>query len=895
MEEKVKKFERKPDSAIYSELIKYWSDSKIYNKLNARNNKFTLHDGPVYSNGDIHLGHALNKILKDTINRVMAMSGRGLNFIPGWDCNGLPIESKIEASFKAKGISRKNVPMDEFIEECRNFAEYWIKTQRDSFIELGICGDDNYYTTIQLEYQLGIVEVIHKFAKKNLFYQHLKPITWSCEEETALAEAEIEYNIKESNAIDCLFKIHATDLSVLQNHGYICIWTTTPWSLPSNKAIAYNKDAKYSIIKSSDKHIVVATPLLETFAKRTSIEYELIDEIIGEQLKNTICLYPFSESVKSPLIESDHVTMTDGTGFVHIAPDHGVEDALLGDKYNFGYCCYIKEDGCFRHLPNYLLFLKGQFYSKTETLIIDYLQSMILHVEKIKHSYPHSWRSRKPLIYRATSQWFVDLAKIKKLGVEEAEKVRWTPSFCKDRFISTLSSRESWCCSRQRIWGTPIALFHKDGQILTDQGVLDRTMEYMKKYGIYGWYNVDARDFILQGKYNEYNQINDIIDIWFESGCTQYFILQKLNQYPADMYLEGCDQNKAWFQTSMLVSVGLTEKAPYKQIYTHGYVVDSQGKKMSKSLGNGKSPRDILQEFSPDSLRLWALNQDTSNDIKWSNRQMLDCQIIEYKIRNTLKFLITNSKKHLNTLNYNELSILEQWILNMLYQINELYKSAIEKLSIHTIVHKIYSFCEIELSKLYFDIRKDALYWECDNHKLKIQTESVLDIIFNCIVRWIAPFIPFTAEDAWMSHAHHSESIHLQYFPECDKQWDNPKVADIMKEILIIRDMVNTKVEILRINREIKSSIDCNVVIYAEKAMYDMLNQQTKTIQDILLISNFEFLLREYDIDSNAQYNIEIYKAEGFKCTKCKKIYAEDKYNEQHMLCDRCLKKFIDI
>lgn len=899
-----RKFDRQADKSIYSELIAYWASEDVYGKINAREKKFRLHDGPAYSNGDTHLGHAVNRVLKDAVNRIMAMSGYGIEYIRGWDCNGLPIESKVEAEFKTKGISRKDVPLEEFIKACKDCAEHWIKVQKESFIELGTCADNDYYTTIQPENQLAIVEVIHEFAKRHLFYQHLKPIAWSCEEETALAEAEVEYHMKESKSIYCLLKIHTTDISILQNNSYIPIWTTTPWSLPSNKAIAYNKDFQYFVIQWNDKYMPIAKELLDDFIKKTNIqEYKVIGEITGDQLKNTVYIYPFTPNqniIYCPMIESSHVMIDQGTGFVHISPDHGIDDDLLGHRYNLGYCNYIKENGCFIGMPEYLSFLENQFYSKSEDIIINKLGAMILNVIKIQHSYAHSWRSRKPLIYRATSQWFIDLNNksipIKKLGIKEAEKVKWMPGFCNDRFISTLSSRESWCCSRQRVWGTPIALFHKNGEILLDHDILHKTIEYMRKNGIYSWYDTNAKHDILGDKHADYQPIKDIIDIWFESGATQYFMLQKQGKHPADMYLEGSDQNKAWFQSSMLLSVALTGKAPYKKVLTHGYVVDSQGRKMSKSLGNGKSPREILDQFGPDVLRLWVLQQNYTDDIKWSNGQMIDCQKIEHKIRNTIKFLINNSKTNQIKIEYSDLSVLEKWILHKIHEIHEIIISIPNNWKIHTIVHRIYSLCEVELSKLYFDIRKDALYWETDDSMLKIHTQYILDIMFNYIVKWIAPIMPFTAEDAWLAYCKKNNiqinSIHLQNFANCNSSWENQDVVALMKEILSIRDLVNVKIEELRVNRKVKSSMDCNIVIYTKESIYMQLANHIEVIKAVLSVSNFNLSIRDQDEDIESKYDIEIYIADGEKCIKCKKIFIEEDYIAEKSMCNRCDKKF---
>jgi isoleucyl-tRNA synthetase len=501
---------------------------------------------------------------------------------------------------------------------------------------------------------------------------------------------------------------------------------------------------------------------------------------------------------------------------------------------------------------------------------------------KILHQYPTSWRSRKPVIFRSTNQWFIDIKNLKNLGIEEALKVKWYPANSRERFISTLERRESWCISRQRMWGTPICLFHQNGKILLDQNVLAKTLDYLRNNGIQSWWSDDAARIILGDQWQNYEKVKDIVDVWLESGSTQYFVLKKRNKHPADLYLEGSDQHRAWFQSSMMVSLVTSGCAPYKKVKTHGYVVDVNGRKMSKSLGNGKSPQEILKEHGPDVLRLWVLGQNTSMDVVFSENQLLSCKKIEHKVRNTLKFMIQNGKKH--DIEYNSLPLLEKHLLNRIYQIQDLFVEVSETLEFHELMHELYLFCENDLSKLYFDIRKDALYWE--NNLLKKQVENCLHIGFQYLVRWIAPYMPFAAEDAWQTWLEHNEmdcsSIHITSLPEVDPQWKNASDAKKMDMIFDLRDRVNVEVERLREKGTVKAAIDCHIDLYLPKednkaANCKDLAGELELIRQVCIISSL-----------NIHESISASPATGSKCSKCKRWWAETMQN----LCARCYKLF---
>jgi isoleucyl-tRNA synthetase len=885
-------FPHKPDHKnLLAWCLNYWDKINIYDKWQNRGQEFVLHDGPPYANGDIHLGHAVNKTLKDCINRFMAMKGYRINYVTGWDCNGLPIEAKIESSFAARGYKLHQIDITDFRKECAEFATKWVNIQRESFRQLGVMAAKEYYTTIDKSSQVSIIELLHRFAQKQLIYRDLKPVMWSCQEGTALAEAEIEYLPKVSTAIDVAFPVVSTELDMLASNAYIPIWTTTPWSIPSNKAVAYNKDIVYQVVRAKDRTYVVAGDLLEGFISRTGLEVEQVASIKGEQLEGTICTHPlYSAGFKrqSTLYHSDHVTTSQGTGLVHIAPDHGEDDFKLGKKHNLSCCNYILDNGYFiSDLPS---FVADKFYSEVEGNVVNVLNELdlLLSVNKLEHSYPHSWRSKKPLIQRATNQWFIDIQSkgLRERCVEALEGVKWLPASGRDRFMPMLLSREVWCISRQRSWGTPIAMFYhpNSGELLLNPHILKKTTEYLEEKGIHSWWTPEAKEWILGSEFSEYVPIKDIVDVWFESGATQDFVLRKMNKFPADMYLEGSDQHRAWFQSSLMEACIDKPEAPYKCVKTHGYVVDNLGKKMSKSMGNGQSPSEIIEKYGPDVLRLWVLRQDSSCDLTCSNNQIIDVEKMQNKFRNTIKFLIANGRP--GKVEYMNLSILEQWLLHKLYELQELANNIDEEWDIHSFVNKVYHFCEHYMSRLYFDIRKDALYWDQEESNPRKQVQTCLHLVLQYCVRWLAPIMPFMAEEAWQACGGQN-SVHITQFLTPDPAWNNKEVARVVDFLFKVRRLINTQVEPMRENGTLKTTLDAHVEIICPKQSVLLQQDVQSALRTISMISKLTVsssqtvVADELELDS---LNVKVKPADGYKCGRCKKRVSQ----VQNDMCGRC-------
>jgi isoleucyl-tRNA synthetase len=859
-----------------------------------------LHDGPPYANGPIHLGHALNKILKDCINRFMVMNGHRVHFIMGWDCNGLPIETKVEANFvtdfglKMPQIRASKEHIIRFRAECDKFARKWIAVQHNAFNQLGILAAPEIWTTIDLSNQIAIIELLHKFALDGLIYRGLKPVFWSCEEGTALAEAEVEYKTKESQAIDVAFLVAQSNpeiLSITQGKPLIIpIWTTTPWTIPSNRAVSYNINLEYVVGESGGSYFLVASALLDEFQRRTGKELQNIAPV--HSLEGLVCRHPMTNTIKSPLLHSDHVTDGQGTGFVHIAPDYGIDDFKLCSKHNIGCLGYINDSGYFiEDLPDWMSFLTGKFYSNSEASIISTLneQGVLLSCAKIEHQHPHSWRSKKPLIYRATSQCFISLQDLREKCLSEMEKVLWLPPKGKERFRATLQTRNEWCISRQRLWGTPIALYcHKtSGKLLLDPDILEKTRDLLSKEGISSWWDDRFHQKVVGD--SEYIPLPDIVDVWFESGTTQKFILQALNKYPADLYLEGTDQHRGWFQSSMLNGVFETGKAPYRWVKTHGYIVDKSGQKMSKSASNGQAPDEIIETHGPDILRIALLRQSSDADLNWSQSQLKDVEQMYYKIRNTIKYLLMHAVK--GPIDLYELSGLELWLLSKVSEIQGRVSRCLDPesgnfLEVHQILNHVYNFCDMTLSRLYFDMQKDTLYWEGENNPTRVQVKACLAVVLENLLKWLAPIMPFGAEEAWLSYTGGS-SVHLEKF---DDPLDLSKFMDkitLVEELINIKKVLNKKIEKLREDGVFQITLDAKIAVSVKRGSKLAYQVNSELLKKIAIVSD----LRVTEVDSESDgdllkdiLDIQVSLAEGFKCVKCKRRVSQ----VENDICTRC-------
>ena len=876
-------------------LIKYWDQIKLYESLRESTKgkeKFILHDGPPYANGNIHMGTALNKILKDIITKFHQMNGKDSVYVPGWDCHGLPIEWKIEEQYKKNKKNKNDIPIVEFRKECRDFANKWIKTHKDQFKRLGVVGDwENYYSTMSFDAEAQIVRELGKFLKEGSLYKGYKPVLWSTVEKTALSDAEVEYMDHTSDTIYVSFKIKKTNLKDLEN-SEIIIWTTTPWTIPANKALAYNENLTYQIIELNDENdfknrkIVVAKELLENVIKECDIKnYKIIKEIKGENFEGTICSHPFISDgfdYDVPMLEARFVTIEQGTGIVHCAPSHGPDDFNLCLKHDIKALETVDDDGKYtKHIPLF----EGQHIFKINPIVIEKLKSAnkLLANGKLNHSYPHSWRSKAPLVHRATQQWFISMEShgLRKKALKALDETIFYPSKGKERIKSMIETRPDWCVSRQRVWGVPLPIFisKKTNNVLIDDDVFENIANIYEKEGSDCWFSDDPQKF-LGDKYKaeDFEKLNDIVEVWFDSGSTHSFVLEKREdlKWPASMYLEGSDQHRGWFHSSLLQSCGTRGKAPFESILSHGFVVDGKGHKMSKSAGNTISPEEILKKYGADILRIWVAASNYAEDLR------IDYSILEQhaeayrKIRNTFRYLLGNLKDEVidldfNKIKVNELPELEQIMLNKIQVLNTKFHNNFNIYNFHNLYKELLNFCTVDLSSFYFDIRKDTLYCDKKSSKKRESCIKVLNVIINCLLKWFAPILTFTTEEIYKIINKDGKSIHLENFPKVPAEWKNKPLEEKWLELIKIRDHCNISIENKRAEKIIGSSLEAKVDIKLDNKLYKKFSNFD--FEELLITSKVD--VSEDDTIKNA-FEASTTKANGKKCPVCWKI-REDK------------------
>lgn len=916
-------------------FLTHWQTIGLYKKLRAQSQsrpKFILHDGPPYANGNIHLGHAFNKILKDVTLKTRQMLGFDAPFVMGWDCHGLPIEWKIEEAYRAQNKNKDAVDILEFRKECREFANKWLHIQREEFDRLGVFGDpDSIYATMDFSAEANIVENLGHFLLKGMLYRGLRPVMWSVVEKTALAEAEIEYKDHTSDAVFVAFPVCSTPVKELEE-THMVIWTTTPWTLPGNRAIAYGADFTYVVIELLEeipflkaRRLVVAQDLCEPFLKTLNVTaYKILATLPGSLLEGTVCDHPLAHhpalpqddsqgyNFPVPLLEGEHVTTDAGTGLVHTAPGHGEEDFLLGKKNDLEIPRTVQGDGTYYdHVPLF----KGLHVFKANGPVMEALktQGLLVHHAKIIHSYPHSWRSKAPLIFRTTPQWFVDMSKIREKAVEEIHRVRWFPSQGQKRILSMVETRPDWCISRQRAWGTPITLFvHREtGEVLKDAKVHQRIVDVIGQEGGDAWFSSPPSRF-LEPDYpaHEYEKITEILDVWFDAGSTHSFVLKNREDlaWPADLYLEGSDQHRGWFQSSLLVSVATTGSAPYHQVLTHGFLLDETGHKMSKSLGNGLTPKEIMQSHGADLLRLWTVSADVSEDIRFGKEILKQVEDTYRRFRNTLRYLLgalpVGAAANDLPKNVKELPELEQWVLHRLTELNHLLHTCSEKFDYLTFYNHLHSFCSQDLSAFYFDIRKDRLYCDNPNQDARKATLFVMETLFSYLTKWLAPVLSFTCEEAYLArHGDFAkapcESIHLELFPTPPEEWQNKALAERWEHLRNIRRVVTGALEIERAAKTIGSSLQGNVTVFVTPPFAAYL--EGVDLAELCITSKAEIILEKSDHENCPQeceggheipdvpgIRVKVYPAKGQKCVRCWKILEEVKGPEGGELCQRC-------
>ena len=755
------------------EILNLWKNINLYYELRKSRKgeeKFVLHDGPPYANGNIHMGTALNKILKDIIVKFHQMDGKDSVYVPGWDCHGLPIEWKIEEQYKKNKKNKNEVPIVEFRKECRAFAEKWIEVHKDQFKRLGVVGDwENYYSTMSFDAEAQIVRELGKFLKEGSLYRGFKPVLWSTVEKTALADAEVEYQDHKSDTIYTCFPVKSSNIKDLVGSNII-IWTTTPWTIPANKALAYHQSLDYILIEIIDDgdfknyKIVIAESLLESVLKDCEIKrYKNLKKFKGKEFKNTICNHPFLDlgfDYDIPMLDARFVTIEQGTGIVHCAPSHGPDDFNL--CLNNGIKAIETVDGDGKYTNNVPLF-KGIHIFKANPIVIEKLkeQKRLLKKGELIHSYPHSWRSKAPLVHRATPQWFIsmDSHKLRFKALKAIDETAFYPSKGKERLKSMIETRPDWCVSRQRVWGVPLPIFvnKKTNKILVDDEVFDTIAKIYEKEGSDCWFADDPQKF-LGKKYNaeDFEKLSDIVEVWFDSGSTHSFVLEKREdlKWPASMYLEGSDQHRGWFHSSLLVSCGTRGKAPFESILSHGFVVDGKGLKMSKSLGNVIAPEDILKKYGADILRIWVASSNYAEDLR-IDYSILDQHSESYrKIRNTFRYLLGNINDKFEDINLEQIKVedlpeLEQFMLSKLYLLDIKFKSYFHNYDFHNLYKELLSFCTVDLSAFYFDIRKDTLYCDPLDSEKRQSCIIVLNVLLNSLLKWFAPILSFTTEEIY--------------------------------------------------------------------------------------------------------------------------------------------------
>lgn len=905
---------REPD------MVRKWQDMDLYSKIRKTSKgrkKWILHDGPPYANGHIHMGHAVNKILKDIINKCWQMQGFDAPYVPGWDCHGLPIEWKIEEKYREAGKDKDVVDKIAFRAECRDFAQKWVSAQSEEFQRLGAIGDwKNPYLTMTNHAESRIAGEIHKFLLSGSLYRGVKPVMWSCVEKTALAEAEVEY--KEHKSITCWvkFPVLKTDNKKLANAN-IVIWTTTPWTLPSNRAIAYgNFDyvalevleiAEGSKAKVGDT-LIVAKDLLEKFTETAKISsHTIVQEFAGADFKGVVCKHPLhgkGYDFDVPMLLGDFVTTESGTGFVHIAPSHGQDDYFLYLKH-FGARDIpdnVTDEGTFREsVPLFagleILTQKGEM-GEGNFAVLKAMDEVGALVAKgsLRHEYPHSWRSKAPVIFRTTPQWFIALDddnNLRDVALQAIRKTKWHPAAGQNRITAMIEQRPDWCISRQRAWGVPIAIFvnKKSGEPLEDAAVLKRITDIFEEEGADAWWSRPASDF-LGGDYKteDYEQVFDIVDVWFESGSTHNFVVddrEELAVSKADLYLEGSDQHRGWFHSSLLESCGTKGYAPFKNVLTHGFVLDEKGYKMSKSLGNVVDPLDTMKEHGADILRLWTVTSNYSDDIRIGKDMLKNTSDLYRRIRNTLRFLLGaiegfTGAERVPAAEFKNMPELEQYILSRMADISESMKKSIEEYDFNAIIQMLYTFCNADLSSLYFDIRKDRLYCDVPDSFERRACRTVMAEIFDFLITRLAPFLSFTSEEAWDMRPkgvfEDSMSIHMRTYSSVPHEWRNEKLEEKWQKILGVRNVVLAALEPQRAQKVIGSSLEAHPHIYVSNEIAQVL--EGSDMAEICITS--QATVTKGSIPDGAVKDVRIegvgvvfQKAEGQKCARSWKILPE--------------------
>ena len=885
------------------EIQEKWEDMNIYKLVQEKTKDrpmFVLHDGPPYANGDIHMGHALNKVLKDFIVRYKSMSGYNAPYVPGWDTHGLPIEQALTN----KGVKRKEMSVAEFRRLCEKYALEQIDNQRTQFKRLGVRGDwENPYITLKPAYEAQQIKVFGEMAKKGYIYKGLKPVYWSPTSESALAEAEIEYKDKKSASIYVAFKIK-DGKGVLDTDVQMIIWTTTPWTIPANLGISVHPDLTYVVVNVNEQKYLVAEALLETVKNELNWENpEVIQRVKGKDLDTIVATHPIYDR-DSLVMLGEHVTTDAGTGCVHTAPGHGEDDFYIGQKYGLDVLCPVDDKGVMTaEAPGF----EGLFYDKANKAITEKLEEVgaLLKLSYITHSYPHDWRTKKPIIFRATAQWFASIKDFREDLLEAVKETKWVPAWGETRLFNMVRDRGDWCISRQRAWGVPIPVFYGENgeSIITDE-TIEHVSALFREFGSNVWFEREAKDLLPEGFTHQsspngiFTKETDIMDVWFDSGSSHQAVLLERDdlQRPADLYLEGSDQYRGWFNSSLSTAVAVTGKAPYKGVLSHGFALDGEGRKMSKSVGNVVIPEKVMNQYGADILRLWVASVDYQADVRVSDAILKQVAEVYRKIRNTFRFLLGNLSDfnpEKDVIAYSDLREVDQFILVKLNELVKQVRSNYDNYEFANIYHEINNFCTLDLSSFYFDFAKDILYIEgMDQHDRRcIQTvlyESLLSL-----TKLVSPILSHTADEVWsFISAVQEQSVQLTDMPEVKNLENSTELLEKWSKFMDLRDDVLKALEEARNEKVIGKSLTAKVTLYVKDETKALLETIHENLQQLFIVSDFEVAGSFAEAPEQAikleHAAIVITKAEGETCERCWTVTQVGEVKEHPTLCKRC-------
>ncbi len=881
---------------------------ELYEKMLKKNEgktPFVLHDGPPYANGEIHIGHALNKVLKDTIVRYKNLQGFYTPYIPGYDTHGMPTEKK---AIEKLGLNRDEIPVNQFRDTCKEFTSNYKDIQTEGFKRLGVLGDwEHPYITYQPQMEARQIGVFASMYKKGYIYKGLKPVYWCTDCETALAEAEIEYKDVNSNTAYVKFPVKDGKGLIDRDNAYIVIWTTTPWTLPGNTMIAVGEDFDYAVVKVGKERLIFAKELVEKVMEIAGIEdYEIEQVMKGKYLAGIVCKHPFLDRdslVVCGTEDSVNVELGTGTGCVHCAPSYGKEDYLLGLKHNSDIIVTVDSKGVQRGEGSGPF--KDMYYAKSDKAIIKWLDehNLLLTSQVVNHSYPHCWRCKKPVIFRATSQWFASVDGFRKETLDAIKTVKWYPAWGEERITKMVEERNDWCISRQRTWGVPIPVFYcKDceKEYVTDES-LKKIQDIVREKGTNAWFDLTEKELMPEGAKcpncgsTEFKKETDIMDVWFDSGSTHDSVLTERGLPDADMYLEGSDQYRGWFQSSLLTSVATKGKAPYKEVVTHGYTVDEKGNKMSKSVGNVIAPQEIIKQYGADILRLWVLASDYTSDVSISKGIMKQVSEVYRKLRNTARYILGNIFDFdvEKPVAYKDLQEIDKWALTKLNRLIEDCTSSYDKYEFNSAYRALNQFCVVDMSSFYLDIIKDRLYTSKPNSIERRAAQTTMYEILSSLVRIMAPMTCFTAEEIWKYMPHRKgenlESVMLNFYPKTHKEWENEELERKWAKLIGYREEISKALEVARANKEIGLSLEAKVEIFAEGEDYKFLAGKEELLKEICIVSDVKISENRRNKDEEVGIGVKVSKADGEKCERCWKYSVTVGSSKLHPdVCEEC-------